>query len=123
MVVRIVAASRLKKGGVPAPYWLLEPSALENPGDPRLSPALARVDEGREAGQSRNMLKRVFARLQATLQRLRDRVRRWTRPESRPLVGLALDHLRSPAALRWENALLRKQLEQWRERALTTPFA
>jgi hypothetical protein len=32
-------------------------------------------------------------------------------PESRPLVGLALDHLRSNAALRWENALLRKQLE------------
>jgi hypothetical protein len=38
-------------------------------------------------------------------------VRRWTRPESRPLVGLALDHLRSPAALRRENALLRKHLE------------
>ena len=57
------------------------------------------------------MLKPVFACLHATLQRLRNWVRRWTRPQSRPLVGLALDHLRSPAALRWENALLRKQLE------------
>ena len=26
-------------------------------------------------------------------------------------MGLVLDHLRSPAALCWENALLRKQLE------------
>jgi len=57
------------------------------------------------------MLTRVFARLHAALPTLRERVRRWTRPESRPIVGLVLDRLRSPAALCWENALLRKQLE------------
>jgi hypothetical protein len=57
------------------------------------------------------MFKPFLVRLQAALQTLHLRVRRWARPESRPLVGLALDHLRSPTALRWENALLRKQLE------------
>ena len=57
------------------------------------------------------MLKRMSARFRVALQAFHDRLRRWTRPESRPVVGFVLDHLRSPEALRWENALLRKQLE------------
>lgn len=41
----------------------------------------------------------------------RDRLRRWTRPDTRPLVGYLLDRLRSRKTLIRENALLRKQLE------------
>ena len=41
----------------------------------------------------------------------RDRLRRWTRPATRPMVGYILDRFRSPEDLVRENALLRKQLE------------
>lgn len=57
------------------------------------------------------MIKRVFARLHATLQRLRDQVQRWTRPETRPSSDSPSITCATPAGLRWENALLRKQLE------------
>jgi len=42
---------------------------------------------------------------------LRNRLRRWTRPSTRPFLGLLLDCRRSPDHLVRENALLRKQLE------------
>ncbi len=42
---------------------------------------------------------------------LRDRMRRWTRPSTRPIVGYVLDRFRSREELARENALLRKQLE------------
>jgi hypothetical protein len=42
---------------------------------------------------------------------LRDRIRRWARPSTRPVLGSLLDRFRSPEELARENALLRKQLE------------
>jgi putative transposase len=42
---------------------------------------------------------------------LRDRMRRWTRPSTRPVQGSLLDRFRSREELVRENALLRKQLE------------
>jgi hypothetical protein len=42
---------------------------------------------------------------------LRDRIRRWTRPSTGPILGYMLDRVRSPADLARENALLRKQLD------------
>lgn len=57
------------------------------------------------------MIRSVLVRLQTALVVLRNRLREWARPQSRPISGLVIDHLRSPAALRRENALLRKQLE------------
>jgi putative transposase len=46
-----------------------------------------------------------------TIGSLRDRLHRWTRPSTRPILGYLLDRLRSPEDLVRENALLRKQLE------------
>jgi putative transposase len=47
----------------------------------------------------------------STIASRRDRIRRWTRPSTRPILGDILDRLRSPEELARENALLRKQLE------------
>jgi len=47
----------------------------------------------------------------STIASLRDRIRRWTRPSTRPILGYVLDRFRSPEDLVRENALLRKQLE------------
>jgi hypothetical protein len=47
----------------------------------------------------------------STIAWLRDRIRRWTRPSTRPILGYVLDRFRSPENLVRENALLRKQLE------------
>ena len=46
-----------------------------------------------------------------TIAAQRDRIRRWTCPSTRPVLGYILDRFRSPAELARENALLRKQLE------------
>ncbi len=51
------------------------------------------------------------SRLRNQFRQLRDRVRRWTRPATRPIVGYALDRFRSRNNLVRENALLRKQLD------------
>lgn len=57
------------------------------------------------------MLDPLAARLRAALRAVRDRIRRWTRPSTRPVLGFVVDHFRSPTELVRENALLRKQLE------------
>ena len=57
------------------------------------------------------MIIQLLTRVQAALGLLLNRFRQWARPQRRPIVGLVVDALRSPAALRRENALLRKQLE------------
>ncbi len=57
------------------------------------------------------MPKRLMSRLALTITSLRDRIRRWTRPSTRPILGYVLDRFRSPEDLLRENALLRKQLE------------
>jgi len=46
-----------------------------------------------------------------TIAALRDRIRRWTCPSTRSVLGYILDRFRSPAELARENALLRQQLE------------
>jgi len=46
-----------------------------------------------------------------TIASLRDWIRRWTRPSTRPILGYVLDRFRSPEDSVRENALLRKQLE------------
>jgi len=53
----------------------------------------------------------LMSRPALTLASLRDRIRRWTRPSTRPLPGYMCDQFRSRANLARENALLRKQLE------------
>ena len=57
------------------------------------------------------MLERLIARLRTTVRTIHDRLRHWTRPSTRPVLGYVLDRLRSPDALVYENTLLRKQLE------------
>ena len=57
------------------------------------------------------MPKCLTSRIALTIAALRDRIRRWTRPSTRPILGYVLDRLRSPEDLVRENALLRKQLE------------
>src|SRR5258708_27728836 len=57
------------------------------------------------------MLERLIVRLRTTGRAVYARIRRWTRPSTRPILGFVLDHLRSPEELVRENALLRKQLE------------
>ena len=54
---------------------------------------------------------RLMSCLAPAIASLRDRIRRWTRPSTRPIVGYLIDRFRSPADLARENALLRKQLE------------
>jgi hypothetical protein len=57
------------------------------------------------------MPKPLTSCITSTIAWLRDRIRRWTRPSTRPILGYLLDRLRSPEDLVRENALLRKQLE------------
>ena len=57
------------------------------------------------------MLLRLMSCLAPAIFSLRDRIRRWTRPSTRPILGYMMDRFRSPADLARENALLRKQLE------------
>ena len=57
------------------------------------------------------MFDRVVARLRAIMGVAHARIRRWTRPSTRPVMGFVLDHFRSPKDLIRENPLLRKQLE------------
>jgi hypothetical protein len=57
------------------------------------------------------MPKHLTACIGPTIASLRDRIRRWTRPSTRPILGYILDRFRSPEDLGRENALLRKQLE------------
>jgi hypothetical protein len=53
----------------------------------------------------------LTSRFATTISLLRDRIRCWARPATRPVVGYFLDRLRSPEELARENALLRKQIE------------
>ncbi len=57
------------------------------------------------------MPKRLTSCIAPTIASVRDRIRRWTRPSTRPVLGYLLDRCRSPRDLLRENALLRKQLE------------
>ena len=57
------------------------------------------------------MLKRLNWRIAMRIGWLRDQMRRWTRPSTRPVLGYLLDRFRSREELVRENALLRKQLE------------
>src|SRR5258705_282437 len=74
-------------------------------------PRACRVHGELEAAQTPRMLERLVVRLRATGRAVHARIRRWTRPSTRPVRGFVLDHFRSPAELVRENALLRKQLE------------
>ena len=58
-----------------------------------------------------SMLDSLIARFRTTIRTMRDRIRRWTRLSTRPILGFVLDRFRSPEELVRENALLRKQLE------------
>jgi len=57
------------------------------------------------------MPKHLTACIGPTIASLRGRIRRCTRPSTRPILGCILDRFRSPEDLGRENALLRKQLE------------
>ncbi len=52
-----------------------------------------------------------MACLRTPVRAMGDRIRRWTRPWTRPVLGFVLDRFRSPEALVRENALLRQPLE------------
>ncbi len=49
--------------------------------------------------------------LKAGFARARSAALAWTRPATRPVLGVFIDHLRSPGELAHENAILRKQIE------------
>ena len=57
------------------------------------------------------MARPLISCIATTMGSLRDRIRRWTRPSTRPVLGYLLDRLRSREELARENALLRKQLQ------------
>jgi hypothetical protein len=63
------------------------------------------------------MLERLIARLRTTVRTIHDRLRQWTRPSTRPVLGYAFDRLRSPDALLRENALLRKHYGRYMPQA------
>ena len=69
------------------------------------------VDPRTGCAENAAMPMRLLSCLAPVIASLHDRIRRWTRPSTRPVLGYLLDRFRSPEELARENTLLRKQLE------------